>query len=80
MAHLRYFTQIAEEKRALDAAAPAGFVYLISLDNLAKSTKGGSIAQTSTGTGAKFIVEGTHRLMTADEVADFELAETERRS
>jgi hypothetical protein len=75
----KYFSAIADKRRELDAAYPNGFLYIASVRNLDRNTTAGSVSEVSTILAARGIIDSTHRLLTAEEVAAFEIAEEARR-
>jgi len=69
-----YFASIAEKKRELDSQFPEGFCLIVSVNNIDKNTTAGSRTEVSTHGAAKGIVDGTQRLMTADESKVWDVA------
>jgi hypothetical protein len=65
----RYFAEVADKRRELDNIYPAGFCLLVSVANLGKNTTAGSMTEVSTALAAKGIIDGTQRLLTANELA-----------
>lgn len=75
----QFYGAIADQKRQLDIQFPQGFCNIISLPNVSRGITAGSVSEVTTRVAAKALVEGTHRLLAAEETQEFVSANAERR-
>jgi hypothetical protein len=66
-----HHARVRQEKEALDAEHPSGFMHITSVENWAKGSTPGSVAEANTLIAATAIVNGTARPSTESEIADF---------
>ena len=75
-----YYARIAEERaKLLPSFKDGGFPLLVSVQNIDKNVTGGVCTEVTVDLAAKALVDGTHRLATADEAKAYkDLQESQR--
>ncbi len=66
-----YYAEVRKMAARLDEQFPQGFCVLTSVANRDKNTVAGNVTEAANDNAARCLVEGTHRLATEDEVAEW---------
>ena len=75
-----YYADMRAKRAELSAQFPSGYCYVMSLANRDRNSTAGNIAEVCVDTAARTIIEGTHRLTTADELTEhLEVQDANRR-
>jgi hypothetical protein len=62
-----YYAALRQQRETLAPQHPSGFCLVMSLDNSQKNSTPGNLCEVTVADAARLLMDGTHRVATADE-------------